>query len=182
MAATGYYYTIAAKTAFGTTTVAAVTGATTPGGSNTALRLTIPQVTNATGYVIFLGTNNTATPWVCEITESQRASGGFYCSTVSTVSGGGSAPAGAFDVGVVGTGLAFTHGQFAANNAYYLTGISSINCAGYSKARLLITFACADYRTANSLTLIPFFLNQTTSGLHAGGAVSIHGQRVLIAL
>lgn len=171
VSATGYYYTVVGRNAQGTTLAATIQGATTPGGSFNALEVTIPQITGATFYDLFLSTSSTGPLWVCSVSETTRAAGGGQCITVGTVATGGGAAAGKFRIGVVGTGQASNSSQFATNTGYIVPGsISPINCTGYSRAHVIVKLAVDDMRSAPALTLVPFFGNQNDSGVYYAGA------------
>jgi hypothetical protein len=168
LAAVAYNVTVSAGNLYGPTGCPA-TAAITP-TANQAIRCTITAVTGATYYDIFLSTG-TSPLWVGRITSAQLASGGFIISTVGTVTSGGGAGAGAVDLGIVGTGVASNTIPFAFNNAYLVSNPTAINCAGYSKAYVMVALALTDLRSLPTLTVIPFRGNQAVSGLFNGAFV-----------
>lgn len=179
VSATGYYYTVLWRTIFGTTTVPTITGATTPGSSNNALRLALGSPpAGAIAADIFLSTTSTGPAWVCSVTPTQLTTSGCLCVAVGTVTTTGRAPANSIDIGIVGNGLASSNPLYTTYNTAYQTAsqqsITPISCAGYSRAHLLIELSITDWRALPALTIVPFFNNQTqTSDYHAGSAWSM---------
>ena len=141
--------------------------------ANQAVRLTIPQTAGADSYDIFCG-HASPPSWVGRITETQRAAGGYIISTVGTVSAGGGAGAGAVEVGIIGTGLVSNVPPFASNNAYTPATPTPINCAGYSRARILVKVTVTDFRSLPAVVLVPFFANQVSNtDWHQGQAMTL---------
>ncbi len=170
LAAVQYYVTVAAYNRWGAS-LPATAQTITPTASQ-AVRVPITQVTGADGYDVFLST--LAGPlWVGRITEAQRATGDRIISTVGVATArAGSTVAGTIDVGIVGTGAASNTIPFAFNNAYTPAGIqvgggggtASVSCAGYSRAILHVKLAVSDLRSLPSLTVVPFFQSQVSTG------------------
>jgi hypothetical protein len=133
---------------------------------------TMAQATGAEWYDLFLSVD-AAPKWVGRITEAQRAAGGFEILTLGTVTVNAGVAADHVYIGVVGTGIQTTNTLFAANNAYRpdAVGITSINCAGKSKAFVLVKLVVTDLRSAPSCTIVPFWGNQVSAtDWHAGMA------------
>lgn len=148
---------VAAYNRWGVTTVS--TGSVTPTLSQ-AVRIAFAAVTGADGYDIFLSTD--ANPkWVGRVTEAQRAAGGIF-SAVGTLSAGGTTNA--IDVGIDGTGLASNVNPFAVNNAYTPSLITQVNCAGASKAHILVKLAVTDLRSLPALSVVPFMKTEASDG------------------
>ena len=137
---------------------------------NKSIDITIPQAVGATYYDIFLSTATTAPLWVARITETQRATG-CAVTAVDTVGVGGSA--GVINVQVVGTYQASTSVNFAYNNAYAPTGITSISCVGKMKAYAHVKFSLTDLRTLPSLVIVPFFQNTNEDTWYGGQAQTV---------
>lgn len=146
---------VAANNRYGTTTVS--TGAVTP-TANQAVRIAFAAVTGADGYDIFLST--AANPlWVGRVTEAQRATG-CIISSVGVVSAGGAA--GSVDVGIDGTGVASNAAPFTANNAWKPTGITPIDCTGYSTVQVMFKLTVDDLRVLPTIGVAVFGYNQNS--------------------
>lgn len=109
---------------------------TNDGASTHRVRLTIPQVTGADFYDIFLSAH-AAPKWVARITEDERAAGCVINTDRSVGSGG---TAGAVDIGQQGVGNVQTN-QAPYNDPDGFArifegsdGFDPIDCAGYSAA------------------------------------------------
>jgi hypothetical protein len=138
------------------------------GGATGSYRMTIAQATGAEWYDIFLSVD-AAPKWVGRITEAQRAAGDYEITAVGTVASGGGNPAGTVDVNLVGTGIQTSNAVFSGNNAYTPDSITAINCAGYTKAHVLVKVSVTDLRSAPALTIVPFFANQLDSTTYFQG-------------
>jgi hypothetical protein len=172
---TTYYVTAIPRNALGTCKVAATINTQITGayGANTgSIRLTIPQRTGATHYGIYLSTD-AAPKWVGSITEAQRAAGDYEITAVGVVSAGGGNPPGTVDINVAGTQIQTSHPIFALNTAYITAGITPINCAGYSRAHVLVELTLADLRSAPACAILPFLLNQLSTHYCAGEYISL---------
>ena len=172
LAAVAHSVAVVANTAEGPTTPS--TGSLTP-TVNEAIRIAFAQVANALSYDIFCSATSVDTgKWVLRVTETQRAAGG-QCTVVGTYAAGG--VAGAIDVAVVGTGVLQSANPNIVNNAYtpaVVAAIGSINCAGYSKARVKVSLSVTDLRSLPTLALIPFFGNQVSAtAWHAGARINV---------
>lgn len=165
---TTYYATAAAANRYGPTTAATpVSGS--PGGSNNALRVPIAQVSGAEYYDVFLSTD--ANPkWVTRVSEAQRAAGGLVTSVGGYAAGG---TAGALDIGLEGTGLASNANPFVVNNAYTPASITAIDCAGRSRAHVLVALAVTDLRSLPTLSIVPFAQSQISGDWHPGTLQSV---------
>lgn len=149
---TAYNITVAAGNNFGPTTcptVGTVTTANDAAGTH-VVRATLAQVTGATYYDIFMSTG-AAPLWVARITETQRAAGCTVTAvgTVSATTPG----AGKIDVRVVGTGLASNVAPFSVNNAYVTSGITPIDCSGYTTLLYYVQLSVTDLRSIPTLQL-----------------------------
>ena len=160
-------YTVSAGNRWGVT-VPAATQNITP-AANQAVRIPITQVAGADYYDIFLSASPAL--WVGRITEAQRASGGFIISTVGNVTAGGGAGAGAVDIGIQGTGVAWNANPFLANNAYTPALVTPVNCAGYSRAHILVKLTVTDLRSLPTLNIVSFLANQVSGGDWQPGAL-----------
>lgn len=169
LANVAYHCLVSAFNRWGPTGVGADPGAITPTATH-AVRCTFSQVTGADGYDIFLST--AANPlWVGRITEAQRATGDRIISAVGTVGArAGTTVAGTIDIGVVGTGLGTNVNPFVVNNAYTPATPTPINCAGYSKAHCHVQLSVTDLRSLPTLTITPFYQDQTSTGDWFAGA------------
>src|ERR1700721_2762380 len=97
--ATGYYYTFLWRTAQGGTLPGAITGSTSPGGSNNALSLRLgAPPTGATFADIFLSGPANGPAWLASPSVTQLSGGGAVVTTVGTVATSGSAPANSIDI------------------------------------------------------------------------------------
>jgi len=106
---------------------------------NKSIDITIPQATGAEYYDILLSTATTAPLWVARVTEAQRAAG---CAIIGVGNiDTDASSAGVVNVQIVGTGQASTSINFAYNNAYIPTGITSISCTGKLKAYAHVAFS-----------------------------------------
>lgn len=174
VASTTYYVATTARNAFGCTPAqTSIASKATGAGANTkSIRVTQAQVTGAIGYDVFLSVD-TAPKWVGYITEAQRAAGDCEITAVGTVVTGSGAPAGTFDINVVGTGIQTSNAVLANNNAFTPTnaGIVAIDTTGYSKAYVHVKLALTDIRTAPTLNLIPFFLSQAADSTWYAGTL-----------
>ena len=145
------------------------------GANDGSLRLTIaqgvgPNASVAEWYDLFLSTD-AAPKWVARVTEAQRAAGDFEVTAVGTVAAGGGNPPGTIDVNVAGTGQQTSAANFAQSNAYVpnvAAGITSINCANFSKAYIYASLVVTDLRSAPSLSIVPFFYNTIGTEWHQG--------------
>lgn len=131
LANTSYKTGVAAGTDIGNGICSAVTTTVTANdASNThCLDLTIPAVSDATVFDLFLSTD--ASPkWVARITEAQRAAGVTVTAlgTIDPTSPG----AGKVRINVAGTGIATGTAPFQSSNAYVVGSAPVINCNGYS--------------------------------------------------
>jgi hypothetical protein len=164
--ATDYKVAVAAYNRWGCTTPSEVqTGGTVDGN---ALRVAFTAVENADGYDIFLSLD-AAPKWVARITEAQRAAGGIITEVGGAPAAGGAVDS--IDIGVVGTGAATTDEMFTQNSAYTPigAGISSIDCAGKSKAYVHATLNVTDLRSTPALSVVPFMLSSgTPNDYHQG--------------
>jgi hypothetical protein len=169
VSATSYNLAVIARNTYGHT-VPGTVRAGTPGGSNTAIRSSIAQVTNAVSYDLFFSTD-TPPLWVGTITESQRAAGGLI-TAVGTYSAGG--VAGSIDFRVVGTGVASSAYNTATNFALVPLG-SGIDCSGFRLAHIMVQLAADDLRSQPTCLITPMLLNQTPSPnvWHAAAYVGI---------
>ena len=151
VSATAYKYSICAVNGHGSTIPITIATAT-PGGTNNSLRLPISQVTNATGYVVFLSTD-TQPKMVLQITEAQRAAGGV-CTTAFEYAEGGIP--GAIDIGVVGTGAATNAACFTTMTAYTPELVTDTIINTYNKSNLAIEIRINfdDYRVSPYLNYI----------------------------
>ena len=157
---TTYHWAVMAYNRWGVTTPTTV-GTGTPSGTDNALRIPIDQVTGADGYMIHLSTD-TAPKGVLQITEEQRASG-ISCITAYTPIVG--SVAGCVDIGCVGIGQLTTANNFIVNTAYTPVSITPIiNDINRGKCYLHVKASVTDLRIAPSLQLIPFFINENSSG------------------
>lgn len=158
LANTTYYVATSPNTALGPCTMSNILSqATASDASNThCIDLTIPQVTNAVSYGVFC--SSAAAPlWAAKITEAQRAAGCKVTAVGTVESPSAGVAAGVVRIGAVGTGLATSATQFAANNAYVTSGLTGIVCAGYDSIVAHVAFAVDDIRSAPALTLTTIF-------------------------
>lgn len=168
---TTYNVTAAASNTYGATTVPTVGAVTTANDASAThvARVTLAAVTRAVTYDLFLST--AANPlWVARITEAQRAAG-CTVTAVGTVTGT-SPGAGKIDIQVVGTGLASNVAPFTVNNAYDISTITPINCAGYSTARVYVLLTVTDLRSLPTLATCVFDSSSGNLGIYARGATS----------
>lgn len=161
LAASATYFAVCPGNRWGAGSVSNIPSVTPT--ANQAVRLTWAQVTGADYYDIFCGLTSGAPAWVGRVTEAQRAAGGLIFSSYGVASAS-SAPAGSIDVGIVGSGILTTSAVFSANNAYTPVSVTPINCAGYSRSHIHVKLSLTDLRSAPSLTLVPFFQDQTSTG------------------
>ena len=176
---TTYYYCYYYRTALGVTPTSALQSST-PGGSNNAIRLTIPTNTSATAVGICLGTSNSAPILVGEVplNGSGQIAAGTTITTAFVYGSAGSAPAGSIDIGVAGSGSANTAiatMYVGYNTAYVLGGLTGVNCAGYRNVVLEVNFGTlTDLRITTSVTILPFLLSTEDSTYYPspGGAIT----------
>lgn len=64
---------------------------------------------------------------------------------------------------MAGTGIQSDNGVFAQSNSYRPATVTAINCAGRSKAHILVKLALTDLRSAPSLSVVPFVANQVSA-------------------
>ena len=172
VSATTYVVVVAAAGTYGNTLNAST--ALIPGSTNNALRTTISSITGATAYDLFLGTSSgSGIPWVGRVSATQLAAGGSTITTVGTIGTSGSAPAGAIDIGVIGTGQIHLAQSWQYNTAYSWSGITPINCSGYSRAHVSVYLSLTDLRTAPLLVLTPVFVNQNDSNYYLGSSINV---------
>lgn len=132
--------------------------------ANQAIRATFGQTTGAEWYDLFLST--AANPlWVGRITEAQRAAGGYIISSVGTVTVGGGAPAGAVDLGIVGTGLANNVNPFAVNTAAtpVISGVTPFPVVDYEYLELFVQATVTDLRSLPTLVLSGYQQNPSSN-------------------
>ena len=171
VAGSTYKISVCAVNAHGTT-IPIATVDKSPGDTNNAIRVPITQLTGATGYIVFLSTD-AAPKMVCQITEAQRAAG-CQCIAMYTISEGGAA--GAIDIGVVGTGLAYNVAPFAANTALNpdLEAIPELTLpAGKSTLKYSLSASVADFRVVPSYNVTIFYWNATSEVWLKGTTVSV---------
>lgn len=173
LANTTYYVATSPNTALGPCTMSNVLSqATASDASNThCIDLTIPQVTNAISYGVFCSSAS-APLWAAKITEAQRAAGCKITAVGTVESPSAGVAAGVVRIGAVGTGLATSATQFAANNAYVTAGLTGIVCAGYDSVVAHVALAIDDIRSAPGLTLATIF--EDDQGVqYLGGCISV---------
>ena len=161
LANVAYYTAVSAGNQWGPTGPGTLPGAITP-TANQMVEIAFAQVAGATYYDVFLSTDVSAPKWVIRITEVQRAAGNLAVSSVGVVSVGTSAP-GSVDIGIPGTGLQSTVAPFLSNNAYTPATPTPIVCTGYSLAHLHVKGIVTDLRSLPTLTIVPFFQDQTSN-------------------
>jgi hypothetical protein len=161
---TAYRAAFAAGNAQGNTLCSGVATQTTANDASSThgVRLTIPQVTNATYYDLFLSTD-TAPKWVARITETQRAAAGTTVTAVGTTGAGGPNGAGTVDIRVVGTGQQTSAQNFQQSTAYVTTA-TAYDSTGWSQVRVQVKMTLTDLRTAPTLILVPAWLNDLNAG------------------
>jgi hypothetical protein len=159
LANVAYYVAVSARNRWGPTGPGALPGTITP-TANQAVRIAFSAVTGADGYDIFLSTDTSAPKWVTYITETQRAAGGIASSVGGYAAGGA---VNSIDIGIVGTGLQCTVNPYLSNNAYTPATPTPINCAGYSRAHVMVKVAVTDFRSLPTLNIVPFLNNQVSN-------------------
>ncbi len=116
-----------------------LTTSTTADAINThTLRLTVPQVTGADYYDVFLSTD--AQPkWVAKVTEAQRALGCTVSAvgTVIATTGG----AGLIDIRLVGTGAANNAAPFNLDSSVNFSGLTAVDCSGFPSCNVTVAMA-----------------------------------------
>jgi hypothetical protein len=157
MANASHNCAVAPRNAYGSVGASAIVAVTPT--LNKTVDITVPQCEGATHYDVFFSTD-AAPLWVGSITEAQRAAG-CAITAVGTVGAGGSA--GVVNVRLVGTGAA---SSAYANNAYSLAGITEIDTRSKTKAYVYVSMTLTDFRTAPTLSIVPFLKNAYT-GLFA---------------
>ena len=168
---TTYKFAVAAGNRWGTTVASAVASQATAsdGNSTHCVKFTVPQITRAEWYDVFMSTD-AAPKWVARVTEAQRAAAGCRITAVATVNNGGAGAAGTIQVNAVGTGVATGTAPFAVNNAYDVTAITPVDCAGKHKAYIMVKLAVTDFRSLpGPLIVVPFYQNDySTNDWHQG--------------
>lgn len=158
---TTYFMTGVPGNRWGPTVPAAIDSLlTTNDAINThVIACTIAQAPGAEWYELFLSVD-AAPKWVARITEAQRAAGGEILTFGNYTAG---AAPGVINIGVVGTGIQTTNAIFLQNNAYTPATPAAINCAGYSRAHVMVKLAPADLRSVPSVSVTPFLANQISA-------------------
>jgi hypothetical protein len=137
------------------------------GNATHCVRITIPQVSGAEGYDVFVSAANAGgnPSYVGRITEAQRAAGAARISAVGVTDASGAGGAGTVDVCVVGTGVTSAAAPFTTNSAFIpatVAAIGQVSCAGFSKAHVYVKVSLADLRVSPSIVLLPFEANQVS--------------------
>lgn len=156
---TNYKAAVAGKNATGVTTASGVVNTTTSsdGLSTHAIRLTLTQLSGATGYSIFM--SSAAAPlWVADITEVQRASG-------CTVTGVGivsatSPGAGLVDVQVEGTQAPSNGAPFGTNSAWNFSGITPVDARLCRQCNPIVRLRPTDQRSQAAVVVELFGATQ----------------------
>lgn len=169
VAATTYYWAVAPANMSGTGKASAV-GSGTPGTGKSAIRLTFPSVAGADYYDLFLSVDAAAPKHVARVTEAQRAAGGKVV-VAETYAVDGTVPAGAIDVGVVGTGLACTNALWTTASGVKSFGV--VDCKNKKKAYVYVTVSVADLRSAPSVKFMPVYRKQGSSDSFVGTEVTM---------
>jgi hypothetical protein len=134
-----------------------VVQAVTAASSAIDIQMTSSLTVGATYWDVFCTYTATATAmWVARVTSAQLTTGA-YISAVGSVSTTAGATAKHIVVGLAGTGTANSTTMFTVNNAYIVTGVTTLDCSGYSKAYVLAKLTVADLRITPALSILPFY-------------------------
>lgn len=172
---TSYKTTVAPGNTFGSGGATNIlTQATASDGNDThCVDLTVPAVTGATYFDVFLSTD--AQPlWVARVTETQRAAGAKVTAVGTVTSPASGVTAGKVRITVVGTGIATNVAPFTVNNALIIpSGVTAISCDRFNKAIIHFEATVTDFRATPSVTWVPVFLSKD-GGWYSGGVVTLN--------